>query len=86
MLVIDWKMALASLISLPLSYLDCGIQTCSHKKWQIHRRKSSNLNAFIHENLSGMRIIQSFTAEDETEEALDHQLKEHRFLCRCHFT
>ena len=79
MLVIDWKMALASLISLPLMLFGLWfIQTRSHKKWQIHRRKSSNLNAFIHENLSGMRIIQSFTAEDETEEAFDHQLKEHR--------
>jgi len=36
------------------------------------------LNAFIHEDLSGMRIIQSFTAEDETAETFDELLKEHR--------
>ena len=78
MLVLNWKLALASLISLPL--MICGlwfIQTKSHVRWRLHRKKSSNLNAFIHEDLSGMRIIQSFTAEDETEEAFDELLKEH---------
>jgi ATP-binding cassette subfamily B protein len=54
------------------------IQVYSHVRWQIHRKKSSNLNAFIHEDLSGMRIIQSFTAENETEEDFEQLLKEHR--------
>ena len=79
MLVINWKLALASLISLPLMISGLWfIQTRSHKRWQIHRKKGSNLNAFIHEDLSGMRIIQSFTAEDETGETFDQLLKEHR--------
>lgn len=79
MLVINWKLALASLISLPLMMFGLWfIQTRSHKRWQLHRKKSSNLNAFIHEDLSGMRIIQSFTAEDETGETFDQLLKEHR--------
>jgi ATP-binding cassette subfamily B protein len=79
MLVINWKLALASLISLPLMMSGLWfIQTRSHKRWQIHRKKGSNLNAFIHEDLSGMRIIQSFTAEDETGETFDQLLKEHR--------
>ena len=79
MLVKNWRLALASLISLPLML--CGlwfIETRSHVRWRIHRKKSSNLNAFIHESLSGIRIIQSFTAENETEEDFDHLLKEHR--------
>ncbi len=79
MLIINWKLALASLISLPLMMFGLWfIQTRSHKRWQLHRKKSSNLNAFIHEDLSGMRIIQSFTAEDETGETFDELLKEHR--------
>jgi len=79
MMVKNWKLALAALSSFPL--LACGmwyIETRSHRRWQIHRKKSSNLNAFIHEDLSGMRIIQSFHAEDETEEDFDQLLKEHR--------
>jgi ATP-binding cassette subfamily B protein len=72
-------LAIASLISLPLMIFGLWfIQTRSHLRWRIHRKKSSNLNAFIHEDLSGMRIIQSFTAEDETEESFDQLLKEHR--------
>lgn len=79
MLVKNWKLALASLISLPIMMLGLWyIQTRSHIRWQLHRKKSSNLNAFIHEDLSGMRIIQSYTAEDETEENFDVLLKEHR--------
>ncbi len=79
MMVINWKLAFASLISLPFMMFGLWfIQTRSHKRWQLHRKKSSNLNAFIHEDLSGMRIIQSFTAEEETSNTFDELLKEHR--------
>ncbi|MDF2943137.1 MAG: yknV [Herbinix sp.] len=79
MLILNWRLALASLISLPFMMFGLWfIQTRSHLRWRVHRKKSTNLNAFIHEDLSGMRIIQSFTAEDETEETFDELLKEHR--------
>lgn len=79
MMIKNYKLALASLISLPLLVLGLWlIQTYSHVRWQIHRKKSSNVNAFVHEDLSGMRIIQSFTAEDETNNTFDILLKEHR--------
>lgn len=79
MIVKNWRLAFASLISLPFMALGMWyIETRSHRRWQLHRKKSSNLNAFIHEDLSGMRIIQSFRAEDETEEDFDQSLKEHR--------
>lgn len=79
MLIINWQLALASLITLPFMMFGLWfIQTHSHLRWQVHRKKSSNLNAFIHEDLSGMRIIQSFNAEDETEGTFQILLKEHR--------
>ncbi len=79
MLIINWQLALASLITLPFMIFGLWfIQTHSHLRWQVHRKKSSNLNAFIHEDLSGMRIIQSFNAEDETEGTFQILLKEHR--------
>jgi ATP-binding cassette subfamily B protein len=79
MVLKNWRLAIASLITLPVMIFGLSfIQTRSHKRWQLHRKKSSNLNAFIHEDLSGMRIVQSFTAEDETEENFDFLLKEHR--------
>ena len=79
MFIKDAKLALAAMASLPLMMVGVWfIQTRSHKRWQIHRKKSSNLNAFIHEDLSGMRIIQSLTAEEETRKNFDVLLEEHR--------
>ena len=72
-------LALASLITIPLMGLGMWlIQVYSHKRWQLHRKKSSNLNAFVHEDLSGIRIIQSFSAEKETMGAFENLVKEHR--------
>lgn len=79
MLIKNWKLALASLISLPILFLGIWfIETRAHLRWREFRKKSSNLNAFIHEDLSGMRVIQSYTAEEETQEDFDELLKEHR--------
>ena len=73
------KLALASLASLPLMIVGIWfVQSRSHKRWQIHRKKSSNLNAFVHEDLSGIRIIQSFHAEAETQETFDTLVTEHK--------
>lgn len=72
-------LAAASLISLPLMAICIWfIQVYSHKRWQIHRKKSSNLNAFVHEDLSGIRIIQSFTAETETRDTFRQLTDEHK--------
>lgn len=72
-------LAAASLVSTPVMAICLWfIQVQSHKRWQIHRKKSSNLNAFVHEDFSGMRIIQSFTAEEETKQTFQALIKEHR--------
>lgn len=61
------KLAAASLMSIPLMMLGVWfIQSRSHVRWQIHKKKASNLNAFVHEDMSGIKIIQSFHAEAET--------------------
>ena len=72
-------LAAASLISIPFMIAGVWfIQTRSYAKWQIHKKKSSNLNAFVHEDLSGIRIIQSFHAEGETRQTFRNLVKEHR--------
>lgn len=72
-------LAAASLCSLPFMFISLWlIQTYSHKRWRIFRKKSSNLNAFIHEDMSGIRVIQSFTAEQETSETFTDLVKEHQ--------
>lgn len=72
MMVLNMKLALAALITLP--FLAGGmyiIQTFSHKRWQLVRKKNSNVNAFVHEKLSGIRIVQSFRSEEESMEDFD---------------
>ena len=72
-------LAAAALCSLPLMALMLSlIQTFSHQRWQIFRKKASNLNAFVHEDMSGIRVIQSFTAERETEDTFRKLVGEHR--------
>ncbi len=72
-------LAAAALCSLPLMALMLAlIQTFSHQRWQIFRKKASNLNAFVHEDMSGIRVIQSFTAERETEDTFRKLVGEHR--------
>lgn len=79
MFVKNIPLTLASLCSLPIMIVGMFIiQTFSHKRWQIHRKKSSNLNAFVHEDMAGMRVIKSFSAEEETKETFDELVEEVR--------
>lgn len=71
MAVKDWKLTIAALCSLP--FMVAGvffIQSTGHKRWQIHRKKTSNLNVYVHEEIAGMSVVQSFSAEDETYDVL----------------
>lgn len=73
------KLALASLMTIPfMAAAILFIQIKAHPRWQLFRKKSANLNAFIHEDMAGMRVIQSFHAQGETEDTFDVLLKEHR--------
>lgn len=75
----DARLAAASLSSIPLMTIGVFVvQKISHKRWQVFRKKSSNLNAYVHEDLSGMAVIQSFTAEKETYETFCQLTDEHR--------
>ena len=79
MVVKNARLALSALITLP--FLAAGlfaIMTISHKRWQLFRKKSSNLNAFVHEDMAGIQVIQSFAAEEETREDFYLLADEHR--------
>ena len=67
MFFLNFRLAIAALITLPIvAIILVTISTLNHKRWQIHRKKNSNLNAFMHEDFSGMRVVQSFAAENKT--------------------
>lgn len=79
MVVKDWRLALASLCSVPFLVLTIWIiQKFSHVRWQIFFKKGSNLNAYVHESIAGMNVIQSFRAEEEVKEVFAKLVKEHQ--------
>lgn len=86
MLAKDVKLTLASLCTIPLMIVAIFIiQTVGHKRWMNFRKKSSNLNAFVHEDIAGMNVVQSFSAEGETRETFEELTNQHResFISAC---
>jgi ATP-binding cassette subfamily B protein len=67
MMAMNYRLGLVALATLPVMVLVFSfISITSRKRWQLNRKKSSNLNAFTHEDFSGIRVVQSFAAENET--------------------
>ena len=77
MLSMNYQLALGSFVALPFLFVFMSmIQVVSHRRWMVHRRKVSNTNAFTHENFSGIRVIQSFTAEERANSEFRGLLRE----------
>ncbi|MDY3917762.1 MAG: ABC transporter ATP-binding protein [Candidatus Limivivens sp.] len=88
MLAKDWRLALAALSSIPLMTAGVWIvQSRAHTRWQIYRKKGSNVNAFVHEDLSGIRVVQSLCAQEQTRNTFGRLLKDHSraFTDACRF-
>ncbi|WP_143318832.1 ABC transporter ATP-binding protein [Clostridium sp. HBUAS56010] len=78
MVVKNYRLAMAALLTLPILAVGMFlIETTVHRRWQIYRKKTSNLNAYVHEDLSGIRIIQSFAAERETKQVFHSLVDQH---------
>lgn len=83
MIIVDPMLTLAAIASIPI--IACGVFFCeilAHKKWQIMRKKESNMTAFIHENIAGIGIIQSFNAESEEHSEFVRIVDEHKLSFR----
>ena len=86
MFVKDWRLAAAALCTIPLMMVAVFvIQSFSHKRWHDYRKKSSNLNAFVHEDIAGIRVVQSLCAGEETKETFQDLTEEHKnsFINAC---
>ena len=65
MISIDVRMAGLSFLLLPVvTFLTFLFQVLSRKAYQITRTKITDLNTFLSEHISGMRLIQIFARED----------------------
>ena len=65
MFVVDWRLALYSLALFPLLIAwVLGLQHFQRRAYQVLSNKQSNLNAFIHESIAGVKTTQTFARED----------------------
>ena len=66
MLIIDVRLTLVAMAGLPfLLAVSFFIRIKNRRAWQIFSAKQSNLNAYIHESIAGVKITQSFNREAE---------------------
>jgi ATP-binding cassette subfamily B protein len=79
MMLMNYRLGLVALITLPLMMTAMFfVMTSSRKRWQVFRKKTSNMNAFTHEDFSGIRVVQSFAAERNTSDTFLTLLKGQR--------
>lgn len=72
MLICDVRLSLVVMAGVPLLLLVVMIiKPAQRRAWQDVSNKSSNLNAYLHESLDGMKITQAFTREEENAEIYD---------------
>ena len=84
MLTMDLKLALISFVLLPIvAVLTVVFRKISRKTYRITRTRLTDLNTFLSENISGMRIIQIFGREERKfDEFNDRNYKYYRAFYR----
>ncbi len=66
MLFLDWRLALVSFSVLPLLFaLIFILKPHISRTWRRVRHKISNMNGYLHECLSGVRVTQAYVREEE---------------------
>ncbi|WP_088012764.1 ABC transporter ATP-binding protein [Gottfriedia acidiceleris] len=77
MFILNVKLAIASVSILPfLAVAMFYIETRARKRWDDYRKKRSNLIAFIHEDFSGIKVVQSFAKEKDKEKDFKEKVSE----------
>lgn len=67
MFLTNWRLAIATMAVMPvLVSAIFWIETRARVRWGEWRGKRSNLNAFTHENFSGIKVVQGFRQESTT--------------------
>lgn len=84
MVILNPWLTLSAVAALPIIFAGIYIaEILAHKRWMIFRKKSSNISAFVHENLSGISIVQSFNAQSESQSEFKELVNEQKkSFCR----
>ncbi|EHZ7793521.1 ABC transporter ATP-binding protein [Listeria monocytogenes] len=79
MLMIDPVLTLYSLALIPVLFvIVMAIKTAQRKAYQVLSNKQSNMNAYIHESIAGIKVTQSFSREEENFEIFTEVSNEYR--------
>ncbi|HAA3066206.1 TPA_asm: ABC transporter ATP-binding protein [Listeria monocytogenes] len=79
MLMIDPVLTLYSLALIPVLFvIVMVIKTSQRKAYQVLSNKQSNMNAYIHESIAGIKVTQSFSREEENFEIFTEVSNEYR--------
>ncbi|GAA3334546.1 hypothetical protein GCM10020331_102920 [Ectobacillus funiculus] len=66
MIVIDVKLTLMAMAGFPiLAIIIFVIKNAQRRAWQDLSNKQSNMNAYIHESINGIKVTQAFIREEE---------------------
>ncbi|MBC1481974.1 ABC transporter ATP-binding protein [Listeria immobilis] len=79
MLMIDPVLTLYSLALLPVLFvIVMVIKTAQRKAYQVLSNKQSNMNAYIHESIAGIKVTQSFSREEQNFEIFTEVSNDYR--------
>lgn len=79
MFFVNVKLSLVVLSGLPIfAVIMIMIKKRQRKAWQDVSNKSSNLNAYLQENITGARVTQIFTREEENAQIFDRLSEKYR--------
>ena len=79
MFFMDPVLTLVCLAAMPIMiFVVFRLKTWNRVAWQRVSNKSSNLNAYVHESLAGMKVTQSFVREDYNAQILDDVQDDYR--------
>ncbi|ECQ9387736.1 ABC transporter ATP-binding protein [Listeria monocytogenes] len=79
MLMINPVLTLYSLALIPVLFvIVMVIKTAQRKAYQVLSNKQSNMNAYIHESIAGIKVTQSFSREEENFEIFTEVSNEYR--------
>lgn len=79
MLSINLRLTLVSLAGVPVLVAVLFIlKKIQRERWQKVSRKQSNMNAYLHETINGMKVTQSFVREEENEKIYERTSDECR--------
>ncbi len=79
MFSLHWKLALICVVVTPVTFTFVFfVRRRFHKELQILNNKKANMNAYIHESISGLKVTQLFVREEENMAILETLMTENK--------